>query len=439
MGETFWHRAKPAGRLARPAYFFLWRIGWYQPENGGTDMLRRIVSLFLFLPICLNAFLATRQAATQRPGPAAPAPIPAVTENEAVEVKAPSAILMDAATGTVLFEKNADERREPASVTKIMTLLLVMEALDEGRISMDDAVTASQAAAGKGGSQIYLEEGEQLPMDEMLKSVVVSSANDCATALAEHVAGSETAFVSMMNRRAEELGMTNTHFVNCTGLDDEPNAKEHLTTARDVAIMSRELLRHDRIRNYTTIWMDTVRNGQFGLSNTNKLVRFYEGTTGLKTGYTSTAGHCLSATARREGIELIAVILGGATSSERFADAKALLNWGFANYALVTPDLDVSFDRIPVKLGRENAVIPVPVSTEAILIAKSQLPSVTRTVELEPELEAPVEQGQQVGVLRVMAGKQELKTIPLVAAHPVPRLTYGEVFLKLLKKVCMGK
>jgi len=396
-------------------------------------MLRRIVSLLLLLPACLTGFLASRRESPRLPA----APTPAAAETDAVQVKAPSAILMDAATGTVLFEKNADERREPASVTKIMTLLLVMEALEEGRISMEDEVTASQAAAEKGGSQIYLEEGERLSMDEMLKSVVVSSANDCATALAEHVAGSETAFVAMMNRRAAELGMTNTHFVNCTGLDDQPEAREHLTTARDVAIMSRELLRHDRIRDYTTIWMDTVRDGQFGLSNTNKLIRFYEGATGLKTGYTSTAGHCLSATARREGMELIAVILGGATSTERFSDAKALLNWGFANYALVTPDLDVTFDPIPVKLGREKTLVPVPVSRAPILISKSLQSAVRRTVELEPELEAPVERGRQVGVLRVTAGNQELKTIPLVASAPVPRLSYGEILLELLKKVCM--
>ena len=399
-------------------------------------MLRRILSLLLLIPVCLASISAPRTAPVRGPAPEAAA---AAATGEGVEVKAPCAILMDTATGTVLFEKNADERREPASVTKIMTLLLVMEALDEGRISMDDEVAASETAAGKGGSQIYLEQGERLPMDELLKSVVVSSANDCATALAEHVAGSETAFVAQMNERAAQLGMTNTHFVNCTGLDDGPEAKDHLTTARDVAIMSRELLRHDRIRAYTTIWTDTVRNGQFGLSNTNKLVRFYEGTTGLKTGYTSTAGHCLSASAKRDGIELIAVILGGATSSERFSDAKALLNYGFANYALAAPDVDVRLDPIPVKLGTAETVRPAPVSSEPILISRGQLSSITRVVELEPELEAPVAQGQQIGVLRVLAGKQELKQIPLVASADVPRLSRGEIFLRVLRLVCMGE
>ena len=231
------------------------------------------------------------------------------------EIDAPSAILIDAATGTVLFEKNANERLRPASVTKVMTLLLVMEALASGRIGWDDMVITSEAAAAKGGSQVYLEPGEQMSMDEMLKSVVVSSANDCATALAEHVSGSESAFVDRMNQRAAELGLKDTHFVNCTGLDDAPEAAEHLTTAHDLAVISRELLKHKEIKKYTTIWMDTVRGGRFGLANTNKLVRFYEGTTGLKTGYTSAAGHCLAASAERDGIELIEI--GRASCRER--------------------------------------------------------------------------------------------------------------------------
>ena len=250
---------------------------------------------------------------------------------------APSSILMEKTTGEVLYEDNADKKLRPASVTKVMTLLLVMEALEDGRIGWDDMVTTSAAAAAKGGSQIYLEENEQLPLTEMLKSVVVSSANDCACALAEHIAGSEAAFVQRMNERAQELGMANTHFANCTGLDDGPDANEHLTTARDIAIMSRELLKHEKIKEYTTIWMDTVRNGEFGLSNTNKLVRFYDGTTGLKTGYTSGAGYCLSASAERGGMELIAVVMHCKTSPDRFESAKALLNYGFANYALVDP------------------------------------------------------------------------------------------------------
>ena len=280
-------------------------------------------------------------------------------QGAALEIAAPSAVLMDAATGTVLYEKNAHEPLAPASVTKIMTLLLVMEALDSGRISWDDTVTASEAAAAKGGSQVYLEPGEQMSMEEMIKSVAVVSANDCATALAEHVAGSESAFVEMMNNRAAELGMADTHFVNCTGLDDEPNAAEHLTTAYDIALMSRELLKHDRIREFTTIWMDTVRNGEFGLSNTNKLVRFYQGTTGLKTGYTSSAGHCLSASAERDGLELIAVVLHCSSSGERFQSAKELLDYGFAGYTLVTPDENTEIPAVPVLLGEVDAITPV--------------------------------------------------------------------------------
>ena len=380
--------------------------------------MRTIISILTALGLLLGQFAA------EKPGPT---------------VSAPSAILIDAATGTVLFEQNADERREPASVTKVMTLLLVMEALDSGKIGWDDQVTASAAAAGKGGSQIYLEEGERLSMDEMLKSVVVSSANDCATALAEHVAGSEAAFVTLMNARAAELGMENTHFVNCTGLDDEPEAREHLTTARDVATMSRELLRHKEIRKYTTIWTDTVRGGKFGLSNTNKLVRFYEGTTGLKTGYTSTAGHCLSASAERDGIELIAVVLGCASSSERFADAKALLNWGFANYALVHPAEGTILEPIPVKLGTAGTVTPVLAEPGPILIEKGQQSSIRRTVELPEELTAPVEKGEIIGTLTVSAGDTELARLPLTADADVGRLTFGALFLTLLRTMCGGE
>ena len=356
-------------------------------------------------------------------------------EGPALELHAPSAILMDAATGTVLFEKNADQRREPASVTKVMTLLLVMEALEAGQIGWEDRVTASAAAAAKGGSQIYLEEGEKLSMDEMLKSVVVSSANDCACALAEHVAGSETAFVARMNQRAGELGMENTHFVNCTGLDDQPEAREHLTTARDVAIMSRALLKHEAIRRYTTIWTDTVRGGAFGLSNTNKLVRFYEGTTGLKTGYTSTAGHCLSASAKREGIELIAVVLGDDSSSHRFEDAKALLNWGFANYALVEPLEGVTPAPVPVELGTVESVTPVPEQSGPILIAKAKAASVTRELEQAEGVQAPVELGQVLGTLRIKAGEELLAELPLTAPEPVPRLSFGQIWLRLLQSL----
>ena len=363
--------------------------------------------------------------------------LPAV-QAEGLDVPAPSAILMDAATGTVLYEKNADEKLPPASVTKIMTLLLVMEALDSGRIGWDDMVTASEAAAAKGGSQVYLEVGEQMSMDEMLKSVVVSSANDCATALAEHVAGSEAAFVEKMNARAAELGMENTHFVNCTGLDDGENASEHLTTARDIAIMSRELLTHEEIKKYTTIWMDTVRNGQFGLSNTNKLVRFYEGTTGLKTGYTSTAGHCLSASAQRDGMELIAVVLHCESSTDRFRSAKALLDYGFANYALADTRPEEPLQPVRVILGEESTLMPVLQQTAPILIEKGELAGITKTVTLCQEVEAPVEAGQQLGTLTLSTATRTLAEIPIIAPQAVEKLTLWELAARLLKRACMG-
>jgi len=354
------------------------------------------------------------------------------------ELAVPSAVLMDAATGTVLYEKNDRERLPPASVTKIMTLLLVMEALDSGRIGWDDTVVTSAAAAGKGGSQVFLEENEQMPLTEMLKSVVVSSANDCATALAEHVAGSESAFVELMNRRAAELGMKDTHFVNCTGLDDEPDAAEHLTTAYDIALMSRELLRHEQIKQYTTIWMDTVRSGQFGLSNTNKLVRFYDGTTGLKTGYTSTAGYCLSASAERNGMELIAVVLHGASSTDRFESAKALLNYGFSSYALVTPAPEGAIPAVPVTLGTADTITPVPASGEPLLVDKSKAAGVTTQVTVDENVDAPVEQGRQLGTLTVSSGGEVLAQIPLVAPQSVPRLRWLDLWLRLLKSVAMG-
>ena len=382
-------------------------------------MKRRLIALGLSLALTLPLL-------TVRAGAAEP------------DVSAPSAILMEEATGEVLYEKNAHERLAPASVTKIMTLLLVMEALESGRIGWDDTVAASAAAAAKGGSQIYLEENEQLPLEEMLKAVVVSSANDCATALAEHIAGSESAFVQMMNERAAELGMTDTHFVNCTGLDDEPDAAEHLTTAYDIALMSRELLKHEEIKKYTTIWMDTVRNGEFGLSNTNKLVRFYDGTTGLKTGYTSAAGHCLSASAKRGGMELIAVVLHCDSSPHRFESAKALLNYGFANYALITPQPDEAIGAVPVRLGTQERVTPVLQTDAPVLVDKALAAGVQSTVQLAERVTAPVEPGQTLGMLTVASNGQTLAEIPLVAPEAIPALTWWDVFLQMLKTIAVG-
>ena len=381
-------------------------------------MKKRMLAIFVLLVLLAGALL------------------PAVRAAE-LDLPAPSYVLMERSTGEVLLEHNAHERLRPASVTKVMTLLLIMEALDDGRIGWDDMVQTSAAAAAKGGSQIYLEENEQLPLEEMLKSIVVSSANDCACAMAEHIAGSEAAFVEMMNARAEQLGMTDTRFVNCTGLDDEPEAAEHLTTAYDIALMSRELLGHEAIKKYTTIWMDTVRDGQFGLSNTNKLVRFYDGTTGLKTGYTSAAGHCLSASAERNGMELIAVVLHCASSTDRFESAKALLNYGFSNYALVTPEPG-ELPAVPVTLGTSMEITPVLADETPILIDKALAAGVETNVRVDGSVTAPVEAGQTLGTLTITSGGQTIAERDLVAPEAVEALRWGDVFLQMLRALCMG-
>ena len=364
--------------------------------------------------------------------------LPSVVRAAPAEVAAKSALLMDAATGTILYEQNSHEKLAPASVTKVMTMLLIMEAIDEGRIRWEDTVTASEAAAAKGGSQIYLKVGETMSVSDMVKSITVSSANDCACAMAEHIAGSEAAFVDAMNARAEELGMKDTHFVNCTGLDDDPNASEHLTSAHDIAIMSRELLvNHPDIKKFTTIWMDTVRNGTFGLSNTNKLVRFYSGATGLKTGFTSSAGYCLSASAARDGMELIAVVLGSETSQDRFAACKSLLDYGFANYALVTPEAQTG--TVSVKLGTSGSIEVQPAEDPRLLIDKGQKNTVTTQVELVDSVTAPISQGQRLGTMTVRSGEQILAQIPMVASQSVVKLTWGQMFVKILGLISMAK
>ena len=355
-----------------------------------------------------------------------------------LEVAGKSAVLMDMTTGTVLAEQNAHEKLAPASVTKVMTMLLIMEAVDSGKIGWNDAVTTSEAAAAKGGSQVYLKVGETMSVTDMVKSIAVSSANDCACAMAEHIAGSEAAFVELMNSRAAELGMNDTHFVNCTGLDDDPNAKDHLTSAYDIAIMSRELmLNHPDIQKFTTIWMDTVRDGAFGLANTNKLIRFYPGATGLKTGYTSAAGYCLSATAERDGLSLIAVVMGAKTSQDRFSACKQLLDYGFANFATVQPELPES-SAVAVKLGKSSTVTAVPAQETKLLIDKSAKNSITTEITLDESVTAPVSQGQKLGTLTVRAGEQILAQIPMVAETAVQRLRWADLFVTVLKKLCMS-
>ena len=363
--------------------------------------------------------------------------LPLTAQAANLEVEAKSALLMDVATGTVLFEQNSHEALAPASVTKVMTMLLIMEAIDSGKIGWGDTVTASEAAASKGGSQVYLKVGETMTVEEMVKSIAVSSANDCACAMAEHLSGSESAFVEMMNSRAKELGMEDTHFVNCTGLDDGEDAANHKTSAHDIALMSRELLKnHPDITKFTTIWMDTIRGGEFGLSNTNKMVRFYNGCTGLKTGFTSGASYCLSASAERDGLQLIAVVMGCETSQKRFTACKSMLDYGFANYALAEPDLPEAM-AVPVKLGIADSVRAIPAESGKMLIDKGQKSMVTTEIQLDEEVTAPVSQGQRLGMLTVKAGEQILAEIPMVAETGVEKLTFWQMYLRLLRKVCM--
>ena len=354
------------------------------------------------------------------------------------EVPGKSALLMDMTTGTVLYEHNAHEALPPASVTKVMTMLLIMEAIDSGNIKWDDVVTTSETAAAKGGSQIYLKVGETMTVSDMVKSIAVSSANDCACAMAEHLAGSEEAFVEKMNEKAKALGMNDTHFVNCTGLDDDEKAKEHLTSAYDIALMSRELmLNHPNIQKFTTIWMDTVRGGAFGLANTNKLVRFYPGATGLKTGFTTGAGYCLSATAQRDGLGLIAVVMGAESSKDRFAACKSMLDYGFANFALVKPEITEGV--VPVRLGKTSSVKAVPAQPVQLLIDKAQSNQVQIQTVLEESVAAPVSKGQRLGTLTVKVGQQVVKEVPMVAKEGVERLTWGDLFLKVLRQLSMAK
>lgn len=351
------------------------------------------------------------------------------TPAKAVEVAAPSALLMEKETGSVLFAKDEHAKLEPASVTKVMTLLLTMEAIDSGVIGYDTVVTASAHACSMGGSQIWLKENEQMTVEDLLKAVCVVSANDGAVALGEHLAGSEEAFVERMNQRAKELGMNDTTFKNATGLP----AAGHVSSAHDIAIMSRELIRnHPDIRRYTTIWMDTLRNGASELVNTNKLIRFYEGATGLKTGSTDNALYCLSGTAERDGMELIAVIMKDATSAQRFEDAKTLLSYGFSTYALkqIVPERPLA--PVPVTLGTQATVQPVLGDGSALLLEKSQT-DLQQTPSLAESVEAPILKGTPLGTLTVSCGEERIAEIPVLAGEDVPRITYGQMLLKLLK------
>ena len=346
------------------------------------------------------------------------------------ELPAPSAVLMEASTGKVLYEKNAHEQRPCASITKVMTLLLVMEGLDSGQIHLEDMVTASEHAASMGGSDIWLEPGEAMSVDDLLKATVIVSANDAAVALAEHLCGSEEAFVQRMNERAAELGMTKTVFKNCNGLDEDG----HVTTAYDIALMSRALIAHEKIFDYTQVWMDELRGGKTQLVNTNKLLKTYSGITGLKTGTTGKAGSCMTATAERDGMSLIAVVLGCDTTDNRFSAASALLDYGFAGWTLTVPSLPpVALDPIEVECGMNNSVDVSAETIPGVVVPKGREGDVVCEAVLETLLTAPVEQGQTVGKITCTLDGETLAEIPVCAASAVEELTLSSALQYLLR------
>lgn len=377
--------------------------------------MKKTASILTALLLCF--LLAAPAAALDARDPAAP------------EVAAPSAVLIELETGTVLYAKDETERRPPASVTKVMTLLLIAEAVDSGELALDDMVTASERAASMGGSQIWLEVGEQLSVSDMIKCVAVVSANDCAVALAEHLCGSEAAFVERMNRRAEELGLENTQFTNCTGLFDDT---AHYTCALDIAVMSRELLGHEWIKDYTTIWMDSVRDGASELTNTNKLVRYYEGCTGLKTGYTSTAMYCLSASAERDGTEYIAVIMHAESIESRNKDASALLDYGFANFRLCPLTSGEELPEVAVELGTEASVTPVYDGGGAVLLRTKDAQGLTWSLDLPESVAAPVRAGERLGTLTLSNDSGPVAEVPILAGGTSERLSAPGIFIRLV-------
>lgn len=355
--------------------------------------------------------------------------------NTDLGLNAKSAILMEEATGNILYESNPDERLPIASVTKVMTMLLIMEAVDSGKISLDDMVTVSENAMSYGGSTMFLETGEQLTVNDMLKGIAVASANDGCVAMAEHLAGSESAFVDMMNERAKELGMENTHFMNTNGLDED----DHYSSARDVAIMSRELMKHETIFNYTSIWMDTLRGGKFQLANTNKLIRFYDGANGLKTGSTSKALCCLSAAAKRNDMQLIAVVLGAPTSAERFASAKSLLDYGFANYAVNTQiTAGDEVQKIAVEKGVDKEVDVVAGDSCSTLVKKGQEDNITKEIKIDETITAPIEAGQKIGTMTISRDGEVIADIDLNASSAVEKKGIGLIIKDFFATIFFG-
>ena len=355
--------------------------------------------------------------------------------NTDLGLNAKSAILMEEATGNILYESNPDERLPIASVTKVMTMLLIMEAVDSGKISLDDMVTVSENAMSYGGSTMFLETGEQLTVNDMLKGIAVASANDGCVAMAEHLAGSESAFVDMMNEKAKELGMENTHFMNTNGLDED----DHYSSARDVAIMSRELMKHETIFNYTSIWMDTLRGGKFQLANTNKLIRFYDGANGLKTGSTSKALCCLSAAAKRNDMQLIAVVLGAPTSAERFASAKSLLDYGFANYEVNTQiTAGDEVQKIAVEKGVDKEVGVVAGDSCSTLVKKGQEDNITKEIKIDETITAPIEAGQKIGTMTISRDGEVIADIDLNASSAVEKKGIGLIIKDFFATIFFG-
>lgn len=355
--------------------------------------------------------------------------------NTDLGLNAKSAILMEESTGNILYESNPDERLPIASVTKVMTMLLIMEAVDSGKISLDDMVTVSENAMSYGGSTMFLETGEQLTVNDMLKGIAVASANDGCVAMAEHLAGSESAFVDMMNEKAKELGMENTHFMNTNGLDED----DHYSSARDVAIMSRELMKHETIFNYTSIWMDTLRGGKFQLANTNKLIRFYDGANGLKTGSTSKALCCLSAAAKRNDMQLIAVVLGAPTSAERFASAKSLLDYGFANYAVNTQiTAGDEVQKIAVEKGVDKEVGVVAGDSCSTLVKKGQEDNITKEIKIDETITAPIEAGQKIGAMTISRDGEVIADIDLNASSAVEKKGIGLIIKDFFATIFFG-
>lgn len=389
-------------------------------------MKKRIFSLiltFIFITVCSIPASADRAFAASTGESALEADV-----KMPFDVKAKSAILMDMNTGTVLYAKNEHEALPPASVTKIMTLLLIMEKIDGGNLSLDDTVTVSENAASMGGSQVYLEAGETMRVEEMLKCIVISSANDAALAMAEHVGGSEAAFVALMNERAASLGMKNTHFENVTGLDDDTTS--HLTSAYDIALMSRELMRHEKIFDYTSLWTDSIRNGAFGLTNTNRLIRFYKGATGLKTGSTASAGFCISATAERDGLHLIAVIMGSDSRDTRNEAARTLLDYGFANYSVFCAD-GGEVGEIKV-LGSDRESVRGVYDRAEFLVAAGKASAVERKLEFQKEISAPIERGDVIGKVSYTLDGELLFENDIVSDADAEKLSFKNHLLRLI-------